>query len=92
MIHFLRQNGNTIVDIEVTEKNIYVFIDIQYYSIFLLNNHFEKQVEIIADFSNLQELRGIYFESIQPKISMDNFVRECLKPLAQKYNLQYVTD
>jgi len=111
MILFLRdRNNNSIVDLECYidrgEDNkdyrfieLHVTVDIMYYSIFLLEN-LDKKEEIIATFSDIQELRGWLWERYfmggdNDPDKYDDVIarlREILKTVAQKYDLSYVED
>jgi len=108
MILFLRdEKNNSIVDLECYVKtedgNRYVelhsSVDIQYYSIFLLNN-LDRKIEIISDFSSIQELRGWLWERYfmggdnDPEKYNDVIaeLRKMLKAVASKYDLGYVED
>ena len=111
MILYLRdQNNNTIVDLECYVKTdednrdykyveLGVVVDIQYYSIFLLQN-LNRKAEIITTFSDIQELRGWLWESYFMGGSNDpdkyydvlTELRKKLKAVAEKYDLYYIED
>ena len=107
MILFLRdKNNNTIVDIECYVKNddgtyieLHSAVDIHRYSFFLLENQ-DRKVEIIADFSIIDELRGWLWESyfMGGKNNPDKYddviaiLRAKLRGIAKKYDLNYVED
>ncbi len=108
MTLFLRNNKNqSIVDLEIwvkTEDN-HSFIELQSaviietYSKFLLKN-LDRKIEIIEDFSNLEELRGWLWESYfmggnndpkkYPEVLL--ILRTLFKEIAEKYDLTYIED
>lgn len=91
MTHFLRRNGNTIVDVEATADDLHCVVCIDEYSALLLDE-VGRQQEVIADFQELQELRGEWFELINCKESSSKFAERRLRSIARKYDLQYVVD
>lgn len=92
MTYFLRNNNNqTIVDVEVTDADLHVVIDVATYSKFLLDNYY--RADIITDFSALQELRGDWFEIERDKgVSIKKFAESRLKEIGRKYGLYFVVD
>jgi len=108
MILFLRNDKReSLVDVECFVKTeddrkfveINASVIIEPYSKFLLENQ-DKADEIIADFSQIDELRGWLWESYfmggdnDPK-EYDNIIKllqEGLKEIGQKYKLSYVED
>jgi hypothetical protein len=108
MILFLRdQNNNSIVDLECYVSNedghrfveLHVTVDIMYYSVLLLGNLHRKE-QVIADFSEIQELRGWLWEkyfmgSTNDPDKYDDVIaelRKILKTVGEKYELGYVED
>jgi len=104
MVLFIRNKDNdTILDLEVYASKGYVelksVIDVENYSIFLLEN-LNKSKEIIEDFQELSELRGwlweVYFMAERNTSDKYNDVLEILrvriKEIAKKYDLYYVED
>jgi len=108
MILYLRNIRNdSIVDIECyveTEDGssfveLHSLVDIKHYSVFLLMNP-KKQIEIIRDFSDIQELRGWLWETYflggknDPEKYNDIIarLRKVLQEVAEKYDLSYVED
>jgi len=108
MTLFLRTKTNkTIVDIElwVKKEDEHSFvelsssIDIQNYSIFLLNN-LDKKLDIINDFELLSELRGWLWENYfmtkkNTPEEYNNVLKELktiLEEIGDKYGLHLVTD
>ena len=93
MTHYLRKNGNTIVDVEATKDDLSSVVCIEQYSFFLLD---QKQIdyheEVIRDFDDLQELRLEYHENNYLKETPDQLVKRRLQEIAAKYNLSYITD
>lgn len=102
MTLFLRNKDNrTIVDIELNEgKNgldLRVATDIETYSEILLEN-LDRQEEVVKDFSEIDNLRGWFFEVFmemtdKPDITKaQTEIKKTLIPVAEKYNLFYVID
>ena len=89
--HYLRNAGNTIVDVDATSGDLCSVVIIDEYSKFLLNTSY-PQAELIADFHALQELRGEYWEKPVPGESPDELASRRLREIADKYRLGYVTD
>ena len=57
MTHYLRLDGETIVDVEATKDDISSVVCVIPYSKLLLDEK-ERQSEVIVDFDQLQELRA----------------------------------
>jgi len=102
MVYFLRTPKNkTVVDINCYIKDGYVdlnvSINIKNYSILLLNDKQNKQIEMLLDFHNINELRGWLWEIFKNNTE-NNFniisaeIQKILKNIGNKYNLQVVTD
>ena len=108
MILYLRdKNNNTIVDLECYIKSedgssyveLHSAVDIHRYSFFLLENQ-DRKLEIIADFSTIDELRGWLWEKYfmggtNDPDKYDDIIsklREILRMVAKKYDLGYVED
>lgn len=113
MTIYLRTAENkTIVDIELSpagnnkKSDISVAINIAEYSLFLLNTQHGsprddiRNSEVIADFMQIAELRGWFWEVYMQNINDDaptfneafNAVIEKLRPMADKYQLEIMTD
>ncbi len=110
MTYYLRtKGGKTILDVECwikrEESNSFVelssVVDIKNYSILLLENTDQKkQVQIIADFDQLSELRGWLWEVffMVKKNTEKEFdgvkteLKAILKKVADKYGLFVVED
>lgn len=95
MIHFLRNDRKTIVDIEVVKatNTIHNKIDILYYSEWLLNHVCDsRQSEFMYDIDSTTELDIIWHQLDHGKETQDELVASVLKPLAEKWGLVYVTD
>ena len=110
MILYLRDEKNrTILDVEVFVKTedsksfveLHSVVDIANYSYLLLKTDVKaKQLEIIADFDELSELRGWLWEHYfmgrqNNKDEYDSVVKELkrlLKLTAEKYQLSIVED
>ena len=94
MIHFIRTNKNrTIIECEVNNnKDLSCSTDLEIYSEELFKNIPVKD-QFMEDFSRLDELRGIWWESDpDDDESMDDFVRDEFVRIAHKYGYNYVTD
>lgn len=91
MVHFLRKDGNTIVDVEATKDDISSVVCIASYSKLLLSEQ-NRQAELIGDFDGLQELRGEYHETPRQQETPDELAARRLKEIGTKYNLEYITD
>ena len=111
MVLFLRdERNNSIVDLECYVKTgendpkykyveLSVTVDIQWYSLLLLQN-LDRKIEIISDFSEIQELRGWLWENYfmggnnDPEKYGDVIaeLRKMLLVVAKKYDLGYVED
>lgn len=92
MTHYLRRNGNTIVDVEATPDDISSVVCIVEYSCLLLGSPDDRQKEIINDFDNLQELRGEYWETPNQQETPDELAERRLREIGVKYDLTYITD
>ncbi len=98
MIHYLRLNNNTVVDVEATKDDIRSIVCIAEYSRLLLKCasqdgvYSDAIVEMMLDFEGMQGLRGEYHETTDKKESPDEFVRRRLRKVGKKYGLTYVTD
>ncbi len=102
MTLFLRNEENrTIVDIEINDgKNgmdVRVATIIPTYSKLLLEN-IERKDEVIADFQEIDELRGWFWEVYMELTDEPTFndavaqIRNKLLSIAEKYKLNYVVD
>lgn len=99
MVHFLRTEKNiTIIECEVTKSDLSAATNIDEYSKMLLWIHSEdksKTQDFINDFSNLDSIRGWWWESEEMMgdwESIDSFVKAKFKEVSEKWNLRYVTD
>ena len=93
MTHYLRNNDNkTVVDVQTTQVDIRCVIVIKEYSALLLAFGFGDPYEFIDDMSQLQELRGEWFENPNQKETPDEFVEKRLKAIAEKWDMVYATD
>jgi len=91
MTHYLRLNGQTLVDIETTKDDIQCVIDIGNYSRYLLSNVGNSET-IVRDFDAIQEIRGAYFEQPHSHAAPSDFAKNYCKDFASKYGFSYVTD
>jgi len=103
MTHYLRtRDGTTLVEVETSGEDLSVVVCIGSYSQTLLERLDDPNFnieEFIEDFSELQELRGEWFERQEPPwvgvrspSTPNDLVKERLGALATKYGFSYVTD
>lgn len=94
MTHYLRmEDGLTLVDVEAMASDIRCFVSIRQFSRLLLQTGYDKHEELINDFSAIQEIRGDWFEVLpNMKITTNDLAKRRLSHLAEKWDLQYVTD
>lgn len=97
MIHFLRnQRNQTIVECEVYGNDLSAGTDIENYSVMLIDLHNrDLHYPFINDISQLDQIRGWWWEMAKDSgkyKSIDYFVKEKFIEVAQKHNLNYVTD
>jgi len=97
MIHFLRnQRNQTIVECEVYGNDLSAGTDIENYSVMLIDLHNrDLHYPFINDISQLDEIRGWWWEMAKDSgeyKSIDDFVKDKFIEVAQKHNLNYVTD
>lgn len=102
MTLFLRNDKNqSIVDIEINftkdNQDLRSVVVIEYYSKLLLEN-LNRSEEVIKDFSEIDELRGWFWEVYMEMTTIPS-QRDCVEKvsnklvmLADKYNLNYVVD
>jgi|NOAtaT_6_FD_contig_61_1227086_length_1153_multi_2_in_0_out_0_1 hypothetical protein len=96
MVHYLRnEKNNTIIECETIKKlgednDLHSNIDVAEYSDLLYFNQ-NKFYEIKWDFDILHNIRREWFEGF-PESSMDDFVKYHYSRIANKYNLNYMTD
>lgn len=98
MTIFLRNSKKqSIVDIEVSENDISSAVSIEFYSQLLLEN-LHRREEVINDFTQIDELRQWFWEVYTENTdapSLNDLLRQLemiLLPIADKYNLYYITD
>lgn len=95
--HYLRlktDSADTLVDLEATKDDLSCQVCIPAYSVLLLS-HPDRAAEVIADFESIQEIRGAYWEGPQGRMTGETpnqIAERCLKELAVKYDLWYITD
>ena len=112
MTLFLRdEKNNSVVDmdcwIETSEDDsdykyieLSVTVDIQSYSMLLLRQPLKKQVQVITDFSDIQELRGWLWERyfMGGKNDPDKYddvlakLKAMLREVGERYDLALVQD
>jgi hypothetical protein len=97
VIHFLRnQRNQTIIECEVYNDDLSTGTNIENYSIMLIDLHNKDlHYPFISDISQLDEIRGWWWERVKDSgkyKSIDDFVKEKFMEVAQKHNLNYVTD
>lgn len=98
MTIFLRNSKKqSIVDIEVSENDVCSAVSIEFYSQLLLEN-LHRREEVITDFTQIDELRQWFWEVYTENAdapSLNDLLRQLemiLLPIADKYNLYYITD
>ena len=104
MTHYLRtQNNKTVVDVETSwpsggDGNIQSVVIIEEYTKILLSTNQTRlagrQKQCIEDFTNLQNLRGEWFETplAEMKESPDEFVTRRFREIGKRWDLHHVTD
>ncbi len=97
MIHSLRNKGKqTIIECEVSTDDLSSATNIENYSMMLIDLHNKDlHYSFISDISQLDEIRGWWWERVKDSgkyKSIDDFVKEKFMEVAQKHNLNYVTD
>lgn len=93
MIHFLRdKRNNTIVDIEALLSDIRCVVVIEHFATKLLSLSHTRRKLFIADMQLIQEIRGYYFEQNTGKETSDAIAQKWLIPVAQRWDLDYITD
>jgi len=96
MTYYLRdKNNKTLVDIEATFQqdgpDLSVVVVINNYSEFLLAS--KNQQQVINDFDEISELRGLWFErEFGNWPDINEFIKDYLHKFAEKYDLIVVTD
>lgn len=93
MTNYLRDDGRTLLDVEITDGDLRVVVNVRNYSECLLEKIPSHRLEFIEDIGDASEMRGWYHEWT-PKTdeTPQEFVAAKLKLLAKKHNLQYATD
>lgn len=106
MTIYLRNAKNeNLADIEVSKDDVHAVVPIMAYSVFLLEN-VKDFADIVVAFDAIGELRGWYHEQFAhtgriptrttpfPTTAQTSaaIIATFLKPLADKYNLDIVTD
>jgi hypothetical protein len=96
MTHYIRTKDNkTIVDLDERGGDDFnTVVCIQEYTIFLLNLSPIEQMEFMLDMDFLQELRGYWFEVVEPKgdISMRDCITLKFVEIIKRWDLCYITD
>ena len=94
MVHYLRtENNRTIIECEVTQKDLSSYVSIPEYSNLLINS--EDGNTLIWDFDELHNIRSWWWEKEEDSgdcKSCDDFVGEQYRRVGKKYNLNYITD
>ena len=91
MTHYLRKNGVTVVDTETSANDLSCVVCINSFSELLLAEP-ERAAEVAEDFNGLQEMRGEWFETVKQSETPSEFAERKMRRVADKYDLQYVTD
>jgi hypothetical protein len=96
MIHFLRNLQNdTIIECSVYSNDLRSSVDIETYSYHLLKQTELQKRQFIEDINNLSQLRGAWWERYEDSNqykSIDAFVKEQYKIVADRWDLLYITD
>lgn len=97
MIHFLRNEKNrTIIECSVYGDDLHTATNIEEYSKMLIDLYNKNShTTFIESISSLDELRGWWWESEESYgryDSIDQFVKEKFLEVANKFELNYVTD
>jgi hypothetical protein len=97
MIHFLRNEKNrTIIECEVYKNDLSAATNIEEYSKMLIHLYNKDlHYSFIKSISDLDEIRVWWWEQAEDSgkyESIDEFVKEKFLEVAEKYNLNYVTD
>lgn len=97
MTHFIRtkerKTYNTIIECEVYKDDLSASINLEKYSEELLKLSTDKQSGFIADFTNLNEIRGLWFERYcDDYTDINKFVQEIFINISNKYDYDYITD
>lgn len=94
MTHYLRDSDNkTLVDIEASSDDISCVVDVEIFAKHLLLMPTDDlTAEFIEDFSDIQEIRGYYFEVDQCKTSPDKIAKSHILNLCNKWGFCHVTD
>lgn len=107
MIHFIRNADNTtIADCDATPDDLHCVVDVGAFSRLLLAARGDEQEDLIATFSNVQEIRRLYFEGWHdsehgwirpadiddPAYTPDNLAKRLFEEVARRFGLAYVTD
>jgi hypothetical protein len=92
MVHFIRtEQGKTIIECTVSASDLSAAVNLLEYSKELLTALNKPQ--FIADFTQLNEIRGIYWGSNPDSgENIDRFVETAFKSIATKYRYEYITD
>ncbi len=91
MIHFIRNKNKTIVDIESLDNEIYCFVDIKQYSLYLLSLKDSDKTMFVQDISDLQEI-GRCFLNIEREKTSYTLARDWCERICKKWALEYVED
>ncbi len=93
MTHYLRRNGETIAEVEAGHVDLHCVVHIGPFSRMLLRCPSTGiQGPLIAEFEDLQEMRGEWHEDPEQVESPDEFCERKLRAVAEYWNLEYVTD
>ena len=98
MVHFLRdKNNDTLIECEVYDRDLSAVVYLYNYSYYLLESidtsvDIDARYDFIADLHYLSEIRGKYWEDEPGVQTPEEFVTEEFTRVAEKWNLNYVTD
>ena len=99
MTHFIRDYKNrSLFDCDVSKSDLHCATNIKVFAdlLLLLNDKNPYVItEFIDEVNDLTEIRGAWLEVEEWKDNyknIDDFVADCFKQFATKWNLSYVTD
>jgi hypothetical protein len=94
MVHFLReQNNRTIIECEVYDSDLSASVDLEEYSLYLLDKVApSKREEFINDMNYLNEIRRAWWEDDPGVQTPEEFVTEIFINMSKKWDFYYVTD
>jgi hypothetical protein len=96
MTFYLRDQYNySMIDIDGSNNDFHVCVDIKSFSVKLLSLESVKQQDFIEDMHAISELRGEWFESVKPFTSeyiVRDFIKSRLTFIGNKWDLAYIEE